>query len=295
MNWNDIPVFLAIADAQSLAGAARQIGVNHSTVFRRLKALEASLGARLFDRLAEGYRLTALGESMLEPARAAQAALDEALRRVSGQEVALQGLVRITAPANLAASFLPELLVPFRARYPEIRIEIAVSDADLDLTRREADIALRATPKPPEHLVGRLITRLRWYATASSGYLERNGQPEDEAALAQHALIGADDEFSRLRAFRWLRERFPSAITWTANQLNTMAALARAGAGIALLPGDQDQQDLRRLFPVCPEATGELWLLTHPDLRQTARVRVLVDHLVNGLRDHPRLRDSHAS
>ena len=289
-DWDDLRFFLAVGETGSLAGAARRLRVNHSTVFRRINAMEEKLQVRLFDRLPEGYRLTPEGESIIDEARRIEESIHEIDRRIAGKDLQLSGLIRLTSPLELALKFLPELLARFAAAYPDIEIEIAVSDSDFDLSRREADLALRATAAPPEHLIGRKIVDLPWFAVAGEAYLEPHGVPADVDALSGHCLIGADAAFSRLTIFEWQRRRFPaSIIRYRSNNLATMAALARAGLGIAFLPVDQDQAGLRRLFPVCAEATSGLWLLTHPDLRQTARVRTLMTFLHEELADDPRL------
>ena len=289
-DWDDLRFFLAVVETGSLAGAARELLVNHSTVFRRINALEEKLQVRLFDRLPEGYRLTPEGEAIIGEARRVAEAVHEIDRRIAGKDLQLSGPIRVTTPLELALKYLPELLGEFADRYPDIQIELAVSDSDYDLARREADLALRATPAPPDHLIGRKICDLPWFAVASEAYLATAGTPADAEALARHQLIGADPAFSRLRIFEWQSRNFPaSAIRYRSNNLATMAALAMAGLGIAFLPVDQDEPGLRRLFPVCAEATSALWLLTHPDLRQTARVRALMTFLFEALKRDRRL------
>jgi DNA-binding transcriptional LysR family regulator len=290
-DWNDLRYFLAIAHAGHLAGAARSLGVNHSTVFRRINAMEERLKVRLFDRLPDGYALTAAGADILDQAERIDEDFDALQRKLAGRDFELSGRVRLTTAPNLAAAYLPVILEEFEAEFPEVRIEISVSDSDYDLARREADLALRATTAPPDFLVGRRIASLPWIACASDRYLQQHGEPRGESDLAEHALIGADPGFARLTVFDWLRRSQPSsAIRYTCNDLRTMAALAQQGLGIALLPADMQHCDLKPLFRVCPEATGELWLLTHPDLRRVARIRALMSFLYDRLRADSRLK-----
>jgi len=289
-DWEDLRFFLAIARAGSLAGAARALVVNHSTMFRRLNAMEERLGVRLFERLPQGYVVTAAGEEVRRHAETAEAAVLAAERGIAGGDVRLSGEIRLTTAANLAADYVAPLMPAFRQRYPGIVVEIAVSDTDFDMNRREADLALRATRKPPEFLVGRRVVTVPWYACASAAYLKRRGRPADADDLAGHDLIGADAAFGRLSVFAWLRETFPpEAVVLRCNELNTMAALAQAGAGIALLPGDNARRGLDRLFRLDARFDGSLWLLTHPDLRHTARVKALADFLFENLRADGRL------
>ncbi len=289
-DWNDLQVFLAIARGGSLAAASRHLAVNHSTVFRRLNTFEETLGVRLFERLPNGYALTAEGASIRSEAESVEASVLAIERRVAGRDLAMVGDVRLTTPANLAHEFLAPWLPELYRQYPGIRIEIAASDDDFDLARREADIALRATPSPPDWLVGRELTRIRWWAYASAAYVDARGRPAAADQLAQHDLIGADEAFQRLPAFAWLRELVPDAcIRAKAGDLVTMAALAEAGIGVCLLPGDQFSPKLLRLFELDSRFDSGLWLLTHPDLRHVGRIKAVMDFLTERLRSDPRL------
>lgn len=290
-DWNDLQVFLAIARGGSLAAASRTLGVNHSTVFRRLNTFEETLGVRLFDRLPTGYALTAEGESIRSEAEAVEGSVHAIERRVAGRDLAMEGDVRLTLPPNMAREYLAPWLPELYRRYPGIRIEIAASDDDFDLARREADIALRATPSPPDWLVGRELTRIRWSAYASQAYLDAHGAPKNADDLAKHDLIGADVAFQRLPAFAWLREQIPDTrIRAKAGDLDTMAAMAVAGIGVCLLPGEQFSPKLVRLFELGSQFDTGLWLLTHPDLRHVGRVKAVMDFLTERLRNDPRMK-----
>lgn len=289
-DWNDVQVFLAIARGGSLAAAARLLKVNHSTVFRRLNAFEEALGVRLFERLSNGYTLTPEGESIRAEAETVEHNVLALERKIAGRDFALRGDIRVTAPHGLATGFLAQYLPDFIARYPGIRVEINASDAALDLDRREADVALRATKAPPEHLVGRRVASLCWWVHGAVDYRDRMGFPTEMAELSAHRVIGATTGFQRLPVFVWLAQNLPNdAIVAKAGDLETMAALALAGIGLALLPNDQHLPDLQRLFPVKPRFDGELWLLTHPDLRHVARIKTFMEFLTERLRNDPRL------
>lgn len=276
MNWNDLSIFLAIAEHASLAGAARDLRLNHSTVFRRLNALENDLDTRLFDRLPEGYVLTPAGERMRELARDADAAVQSIEIEIAGHDMEPRGVVRLTTAPNLARTIVPGAVRQLRDSHPGILIEVSVGDSDYDLNRREADLALRATTRPPEHLVGRKVADLSWSLYASTA--SRRSQPRSEAELADLPLIGADPAMMRLTAFQWLEDGHSEKIVARANDLSTMAALARARVGLALLPSDHCGHGLKRLFDV-EGLSGELWLLSHPDLRNVRRIRVVWEAL----------------
>jgi DNA-binding transcriptional LysR family regulator len=209
---------------------------------------------------------------------------------VAGKDYRLAGRIRLTTAPNLATDYIAGYLPDFLAMYPDIRIEIAAGDRGFDLARREADLALRATERPPEFLVGRRVLEVPWWVYAGESYLARRPPPNDMDALGQHPLIGAEASFLRIPVFAWLESRHgESAFVVRANDLNTMAALAVAGLGLAVLPTDQQESGLVPLFPVEPAFEAGLWLLTHPDLRHVARIRVFSDYLTERLRADPRL------
>lgn len=280
MNWNDLKIFLAIADTGTLLGAAKQLRHNHSTVFRRLNALEADLGVRLFERLPSGYQLSPAGQQMLALSRQADATIQRIELELAGQDFSPEGRVSITTAPNIAHRLLPPVIKALRASHPRIVVEVSVGDADYDLNRREADIALRATLRPPEHLIGKRLITLGWWFNGPG--TARGRQPQELADFRGKPLIGADAGLMRLQAFQWLESQFGADVVARANDLSTMAALVNAGVGYALLPSDQGERGLRRLWQV-PDMVSELWLLTHPDLRQVQRIRVVWDALVAGI------------
>jgi DNA-binding transcriptional LysR family regulator len=290
LDWNDLRYFLAIARAGTLAGAAQALGVNHSTVFRRLNAFEDRLGVRLFERLPEGYVPTSEGEEIRRHAEAVDDSINAMARTVAGRDYRLSGRIRLTTAASLASDYVAGYLLQFRHSHPDITVEIATGDNDFDLTRREADVALRATQSPPDFLVGRKLLEIPWFVCAGRETLVRHGTPTRMADLGGFPLIGADDSFVRLPPFAWLRRSFPDQqFVARANDLGTMRALTLAGMGLAVMPGDQYCTDLVHLFPIDPPFSGQLWLLTHPDLRHVARIRTFMDFLADSIRGDPRL------
>ncbi|GAA3930067.1 LysR substrate-binding domain-containing protein [Litoribacillus peritrichatus] len=291
MDWNALRTFLAIARNGSLAGAARELQVNHSTIFRRLNAFEQQIGNRLFDRLNDGYRLTQAGEDVFVRAEAIANAFDDLERQLAGQDFKPRGVVRITAPDNIAYRFLPEYLADFQAMYPEIQVELMVSNQDFNLTRREADIAIRATPAPPEQLIGKKIAALSWSVFCSPEYKARYGAPKGLDELIGHRLIGASHEMSLLPGFQWLEKTHGEYLVAKCNDLVAMSALSEAGYGLAFLPNDQEKAELLKLFTFEPAQKSHLWLLTHPDARQVARIKLLAGHLVNAFQTDERVRE----
>jgi DNA-binding transcriptional LysR family regulator len=277
----DLQTLLAIAREGTLAGAARRLRVNHSTVFRRLGAIEARLETRLFERQGGSYMTTAACEDLLRTAERVEAEVEALERRLSGQDLRLTGSLRLTAPDDLAEVVVMPLLAEFRRGYPDITVELAVDNRMLNLTRREADIALRPTRRPPETLAGRRVGAL-----ASAGYGMAAADTAAAKEPAQRGLAGGGGA-GPPQVTRWLADRVDRhVIGYRSNSLLNQASAVRAGLGLAVLPcflGDSDRR-LKRIDGPLPELETELWLLTHPDLQRTARIRVLLDLLYDQLR-----------
>jgi DNA-binding transcriptional LysR family regulator len=278
----DLATLLAIAREGTLAGAARRLRVNHSTVFRRLGAIEARLGARLFERQGGSYVTTAAGEDLLRTAERVEAEVEALERRLSGQDLRLTGSLRLTAPDDLAEVLVMPLLAEFRRRYPEITLELALDNRMLNLTRREADVALRPTRQPPETLAGRRVAALATAVYANVG----QPLPKDPGGPEVRWVAWEEGAGPPLVA-RWLAANVDRhAIAYRSNSMFNQASAARNGLGLAVLPcflGDSDPR-LQRVTPPLEDLATELWLLTHPDLQRTTRIRVLLDLLYESLR-----------
>lgn len=287
MQWDSLKLFLAIASSGSLAAAARAMDVNHSTVFRRLNAFEEQLGGRLFERLGGAYRLTPLGEDVFARARQIQQDMDELERTVLGKDIQPKGVVKITAPHNLAYRFLPRYFRDFHRRYPEIQLELFVSNLEFNMSNRQADIAVRATDTPPEHLIGRKILDLKWGVYTARG---QKARPDSMKDLKRFALIGATGGMKNLKAYRALDAKYADSIHMRCDDMVSMSHFAEAGAGLAVLPDDQVRKELVRLFDFEPAVTSKLWLLTHPDLRHTERIRLVMEALGEAFRNDPQLK-----
>ncbi len=287
-NWDDLRYFLAIARDGSLAGAARTLQVNHSTVFRRLNALEESSGVRLFERLPTGYRLTEAGEDLLESAANVGEIMDDLSRRLVGRDYRLSGTIRLTTTDTLAESFLHPLLKKFNSLHPEIVLEVATNNLFFDLGRRDADVALRPADEAPQHLLGRNLATVAWALYGSISYLGERKAPRTEQELAQHAISCGDDSLAGVPAVRWLRARVPEgAIVYRASSFSAQFAAAKAGFGVALLPcvlADSTPELTRVIGPIEPLASG-LWLLTHTDLRDTVRIRAFMEFLTEAIQE----------
>ena len=281
-DWDDLRFVLAVARGGSLSAAARTLGVNHSTVHRRLAGLEGRLAIRLFDRDGGRHKPTAEGADLLASAERVETEMHALGRRLAGRDLRLTGRVSLTAPDDIANLLLPEPLARFRAAYPGVALELLVDNRMLSLTRREADVAIRPTSAPPETLIGRKIGLL-----TNAVYRRRDSEPSNPGET-ETAWISWEEGAGPVSTHRWLAGRVPdSAVVYRSNSLLHQQVACRAGIGAALLPsflGDPDPALVRAEgFDDLP--TTDLWLLTHPDLRRTARVRALLDHLYTALRE----------
>ena len=281
MDWDDLKVLLALARGGSVRAAALQLKVSHSTVSRRVDQMEHDLGVRLFERRPTGYVLTAAGEELVAPAERAEEEITAAERRVAGQDAKLSGDVRVTLPPPLATQVLMPHLVRFQAQYPGIEVELVGSFDVLDLSRRDADVAVRFTNAPPDHLVGRRIIEFRYSYYAARDYLAAHDLAADPPTAR---WIGWNEGVA---SPAWVRAspypRIPA--TWGLNDIALQTAAVKAGLGMAFLPclvGDADPT-LARVPGADTKVPRQGWVLTHPDLRRSARVRTVMAFLVDAI------------
>jgi DNA-binding transcriptional LysR family regulator len=281
--WDDLRFVLAIAEHGSLARAARALGVNHTTVWRRVSEVEDRLGVRLFDRLPTGYSVTAAGEQLADVARGMRDSVTDIERRLAGQDLRLTGTVRVTTTDTLAQSLVPSALAAITAQHPDVQLELTTTTAMVSLTKRDADIAVRPTARPPENLVGRRVTAIAFALYASPSYLSRVPAKRD---LARHTWLGPDDSLASTTIARWMARTIPDArVALRADTLTALAHAAAAGLGVVALPcylGDASPA-LHRVRGAISDMATELWVLTHEDLRATARIRAVIDALVAAL------------
>ncbi len=273
---DDLRLVRAIGEAGSLTGAARRLGVDHSTAFRRLGAVEGRLGVRLFERARDGYTPTSAGEWAIAAAARMLDDLGELERRLAGKDLRPSGNVRLTTTDTLLDLLAP-ILAEFRGAQPEITIEIVPANAFFTLTRRDADVAIRPAASAPENLVGRRLATLATALYATPAYLARN---TDRIELRSHDWIGPDESLGHLGSARWMQARIPpERVVCRGSSLLALLAAARAGMGVAPLPCylADPNPSLRRVHPPLPDMESTLWLLTHPDLRQVVRIRAFLD------------------
>ncbi|HEY9569346.1 MAG TPA: LysR family transcriptional regulator [Thalassobaculum sp.] len=285
VDWDDLRVFLAVHRAGTLRGAARSLGVNHATVTRRLTRIEGALAADLFTRRAEGLVPSQAGEDLLAAAQRVEGELLAVHRRVGGRDDGPRGVVRLSIPPAMLRSFLARELVAFAQAHPGIEIDVDASHGYSDLARREADVAVRMSDDVEGDLVARRVIRYRKAVYASS--LHIGAATDGVLDPAVHNWIGWGDG---LPYPSWTRDTpfpdLPVRHRLFSNILQLEAA--RDGLGLSLLPcflGDPEPGVMR--VPGTATLDGKsIWLLYHPDLRRSARVRALIDFLAPAIRRH---------
>lgn len=279
IDWQDLRYLLEVGRAGTLTAAASKLGVNQTTVSRRISALEKALNAPLFDRSPNGWFITPVGESVM---RSVEAIADEVLnigRLVQVDRQELSGKLRVTASDVCIQGLLMPGMNRFAELYPEIGIDMIATDATLDLSVHEADIAFRATNNPPANVLGTHIADFAYAIYASHELLEQHREdPRSVGGIAWtsdgHSVPG------------WMKTAFPwMSVRYRANSLNIAFNMVRQGLGFALLPcglGDASSR-LRRVPAEYEHPRTGFWLLSHIDLRTTARIRIFRDFMLEAI------------
>lgn len=280
IGWDDLKIFLALSRKGTIRRAAASLSVSHSTVSRRLEALEKRLGVRLFDRLPGGYALNASGERIVEHATAVEREIFNLERSVLGGDMRLSGPIRLTLLPPMVPLLMP-VLADFHEAYPEIDLELLATSEVVDLARRDADVAIRFVQEPEPWLVGRRLPQFGNAAFATEEYIRAHSFQGKNATARWIGWRGDDAQPE------WIAETdFPECRAfWQINDPAAQQAAAKAGLGMTLLPcwiGDRDP-DLIRVPPGRVGTLRQAWILTHPDLRTSARVRATVAFLASAL------------
>jgi DNA-binding transcriptional LysR family regulator len=273
MNWDDLRFFLALSREKTVSGAGRVLAVKHTTVARRIAALEKQIGSRLFDRLSNGYAMTQAAENLYLHALAVEEVVQAADREVFGMDTKLSGTLKLTASHNAFTRLVIPKLTEFTDQYPNIEMELLTSTGLADLASRQADIALRFSPKPPEYLVGREVVSMHHGVYASVDYLQQKHSHNKVILWEQKRTMP-----------EWVSDHFSGAtVAARTTEVITMLELVKTGFGMARIPcyiADTEPKLCRINMSLSPSNWG-LWVLSHVDLRSTARVRVCREFLID--------------
>lgn len=285
--WDDVRYFLAFARAGSMQAAAKTLGVNQSTVQRRIAELEAHVGRRLVERHLASYRLTELGEELRPAAEGIEAAVAAFGRHLAASDKGLTGTIRVTCGSILADRLRRTPLIDaFHARHPGLQVELMIGDRFLDLSKGEADIAIRAGEPDDEALVGRKIAEAPWAVYASRAYVECHGRPARPEDIEHHIVVAAGGPIAQYPGARWLSSVAPHAkIATRSDNWPGLVLAVKSGAGPAALLAFQGDSEggLVRVIDDIDLATP-YYLLMHRDMQQTPRVRAFADFVASGSR-----------
>lgn len=286
LDWDDLRTFLAIARHHTLSAAARELGVQQSTMSRRLDSLESRAGVRLLQKTPSGYVLTEAGQAALSHVERME---EEALAvefAVTGHDERLDGLVRLGTVGTLAATLLPPVLAEFHARYPDITVEVLTETHPLSLSRREADLSLWPERPTANELVARKIREFSYGVFASPAYLARSGPPDLAQGAPGHSVILRNEGGMGVVEMQWFSSLTHAArVAVRSISTDLHVAATEAGIGLGCLP--LELATTRRVEQIAvsgPAPARELWLAVHQDTRRTPRIRALMDALAKGLK-----------
>ncbi len=283
MDWNDLRFVLALGREGSLVGAARALRVEHSTVSRRITAIERDLGAKLFARTPDGHRLSEAGKRAFAAGESVEREVQALEAAVAGGDAKPQGTVRVTTSEGFTPVLIPHLPRLY-AEQPRILVELLSANRTFDLARGDADIAIRMVETTSPDLVARRVCEVAWALYGSADYLARSGTPRDPDALAGHRVVGFDDPLSGTPGAAWLAQRLAGTeLVVRGNSIPSVAAAVATGLGLSCLPCLTGDRDARLVRASAVVASGQLWLVAHPERQASARVRIVWDFLLDVL------------
>lgn len=283
LGLSDLELVLALVRGRSLQGAAERLKVDTSTVFRSIKRIERDLGELLFERGRQGYLPTELGRELAGYAERIETQLQEAREAVAkgGNEPA--GALRITTTDTVLNGLLLPVLGKFTAAYPQLELELVATNTLANLSQRDADVAIRATRKPPEHLVGSRLGTLASAVFASQAYINRTG---GAVGLEKADWIALDESLAEHPSVRWRRQRYPKVVPrYRCNSVLSVAGSVVWGLGVGVAPMFllREHPQVRIIEGPVAELETDLWILAHPDIRHLKRVKLLFDFLRENL------------
>lgn len=281
--WDDVRVLLALLRTKSLSASARVLGVDRSTISRRVAALEQALGTKLFLRTREGLKPSAAAERLRAHAERVEAEVRALASAAASRGDRVAGVVRVATTEALGTFLVQEGLLELRRSHPELVVELLGGNRPVDIARGEAEIALRVLPLEEESLKVRAVAKLRFGLYGSSHYLAERGRPARADDLAGHDLLVPGSELAHLPEAKWLAARAGARVAFRTSSMPTLVAACVAGHGLTVLPRpwaarEPALEEVHALDAIPPRT---LWLVVHPDVARRAEVRLVVDQLAS--------------
>jgi molybdate transport repressor ModE-like protein len=280
MNWDDLRLFLAVARTGSISGAAKQLGIQHSTVSRRIRKFEENLGTRLLERKTGRYELTQAGENVKQASGRIEREVLGVDGALLGKDMQQVGPLKVAALNNMASSVLMPMFASFSKQRPQVELHIIVSNIDASLSQREADVAIRLTNTPADTLIGNRIVTVASCIYGSKSYLEQLRKQGGEAKWIGVGCCGFHKTWTKQLCHAQSHNFYSDDTQLTHSAI-------REGIGVSILPcfmGDADQL-LERYADPDPAYNLGLWILLHPDLKRTARVLAFRDHMTQAINE----------
>ena len=286
LSWDDLRFVLAVQRHGSLARAAKALGLNKSTVSRRIAAIEEELGTALLVRGPRGYDLTEAGRAATKTAERIESLVNELVGTIGDVDRTAAGIVNVTAPAFFAQHVIIPDLPALQRRHPGLHVHLITTDAVLNLMQREADIALRNVRPDQQSLIVRKGGDMSFGMYAASSYIAKHGMPADRESLHDHHFIAYSDAIAYVDAYRWANELSPRIVLRAHDAVSMLDAVA-AGIGIGVLPSflARTREGLRNIDTVGPPRPETIWVVSHPDCREVERIRIVADWLVQQFAD----------
>ncbi len=293
MNWDDLKYVLAVAESGSANGAARRLGVNHATVLRRIAQIEAALGTVVFDREAAGYRVTRVGQVVVEGADRVRQDVKSLQSSLAGPSAGMVGQVRVTTTDSLMVSVVGSALQTFQQAYPRISIDLMMTNHLVDLSQRQADVAIRPTRSIADGVRAERVAGLAFALYASPGYLKRD--PDAPTRSSRWLVVDPSQMGSPTRY--WMQTHFPEADERVrAGSFLALGALAAQGQGITILPCclGETTPGLVRVGKPLSDIETSLWVMTTNELAGSPRIDAFCEHMLDALRQQARLLEGRA-
>lgn len=279
-NWDNFRFFLALAEKHTLIAAANELDVSHTTVLRRIKAFEIQLGTQLFTHSSDGYKLTDKGLELLRQANSLRSSVDSIARTVVGADNEIGGKITVTTTDTIGYSLMPGVLAKLIEKHPTLQVELLIQNNITDITRLEAEVAIRTGSNPPPDLIGKKLGKFTFCICASKTYLNKNPLTDLTDDLDNHRFITLNSNFDKAVFSQWLLNQIPKIRSEViADGLMSAFGMCKQGLGITILPSYLVNTDpnLVKISAAGPMPVNDLWILSHKDLRNSATIKAVKD------------------
>jgi DNA-binding transcriptional LysR family regulator len=270
-DWNDWLFFLKLAEFKNMKKAAQALKVDNSTIFRKINNLEERIKVRLFERLPSGYKLTAAGEGIIGKVKDIEESFHDINFNLSGKDANLSGKIKISTSDTIGYYFLPKLIKKFNLEYPQIIIDLEITNKYSSLAKRESDIVITTSNKQPDYMVGRKLSKIGFAL-----YGDKDIKIEQFDQIKDHKILMPGESLSQVAVTKFLNNHVnQSNVTLYCDKFSGLYAMCKEGMGLAALPHYLGG-DLHKIIDLPQSCWGNMWILTHPELRKVARIKIFM-------------------